>query len=185
MILSHPVSGEKPEWGLTDLGSAQAESAGELFNDVVQEDGVEPDAIVIFSSPFSRAVETAARIGSHVQIHLHDDRMKKSEALRERYFGSELEGKCASSCYGKVWEEDEKNSLYRPGGGDGESVADVAGRVRQFVYDVEDVYSGCYVVVVSHGDSLSILTSVLKEEDVRTHRRFGLKNCEMYRIDAS
>lgn len=184
MILSHPETGAKPEWGLTDLGSAQAERTGELLNDVVQKDGVEPDAIVMFSSPFSRAVETAARIGSHVQIHLHDDRMKKSEALRERYFGSELEGKCASMCYGKVWEEDEKNSLYRPGG-DGESVADVAGRVRQFVYEVEDRYSGCYVVVTSHGDSLSILISVLKEEDVRKHRRFGLKNCDMYRINPS
>jgi broad specificity phosphatase PhoE len=116
-----------------------------------------------------------------MDIHLHDGRMRRSDALRERYFGAALEG-ASSSLYHTVWEQDEKDSTAVPEGG-GESVADVAARLRQFLYEVEDSVEGQNVVIVSHGDSLSILISLILEEDLRYHWNIGLKNCQIYRID--
>lgn len=181
IILSDKEQGVKPEWGLTDLGSSQAERAGEQMAEILKHEPIGGERIVILSSPFSRAYETAARVGSHLDIHLHDSRFRKVDALAERYFGSELEGKSAS-LYGGVWEEDEKDITTRPDGG-GESVNDVAGRLEQLIYSIEDEFQNHFIILTSHGDSLSILQSVLKNGDKRKHRQYGLLNCEVCRID--
>lgn len=181
LIVSALEEGVKPEWGLSELGASQAERAGEQMVEILRNAPISPNSIVIFSSPFSRAFETAARIGSHLDIHLHDRRLRKAEALRERYFGTALEGK-PSTLYGQVWYEDEKDITKRPEGG-GESVNDVAGRLEQFVYQVEDEFQDHYIILSSHGDSLSILLSIFKGEDKRKHRQFGMSNCQVYQID--
>jgi len=174
--------GIKPEWGLTDLGTSQAERAGEQMAEILRNEPIfSGENIVIFSSPFSRAYETAARIGSHLDIHLHDLRLRKADALAERYFGTGLEGKSAE-LYAGVWKEDEVDITRRPDGG-GESVSDVAARLEQFIYSVEDEFQNHAVILTSHGDSLSILQSVLNNDDKRKHRQYGLSNCDVCRID--
>ena len=105
MILSDMIEGMKPEWWLTDLGASQAERAGEQMAEIVKNEPIGGERIVIFSSPFSRAYETAARVGSHLDIHLHDSRLRKADALAERYFGTDLEGESAAR-YHEVWEQD-------------------------------------------------------------------------------
>ncbi len=183
MILSDMIEGMKPEWGLTDLGASQAERAGEQMAEIVKNEPIGGERIVIFSSPFSRAYETAARVGSHLDIHLHDSRLRKADALAERYFGTDLEGESAAR-YHEVWEQDKIDITKRPSGG-GESVSDVAGRLEQFIYSVEDELQNHYIILTSHGDSLSILQSVLNDEDKRKHRQYGLSNCQVCRIDAT
>lgn len=182
IIVSDVKQGVKPEWGLSDLGAAQAERAGEQLVEMLKhDDSIRAENIRIFSSPFSRAYETAARVGSHLDVHLHDPRLQKADALGERYFGAELEGKPAS-LYGEVWEADKKDITKRPKGG-GESVNDVAGRLEQFLYTVEDEFEDHSIILTSHGDSLSILQSVMAGDDKRKHRQYGMSNCQVCRID--
>ena len=64
-------------------------------------------------------------------------------------------------------------------------MSDVAGRLEQFIYSVEDELQNHYIILTSHGDSLSILQSVLNDEDKRKHRQYGLSNCQVCRIDAT
>lgn len=101
------------------------------------------------------------------------------EDLRERYFGS-YDGGCTDS-YALVWADDAKDVNTIPPG-DGESVFQVAQRVKRFVTKVEAHYSDHNIVVVSHGDALSILAAAMLGTDLRGHRQHGLPNCGWLRI---
>lgn len=175
VIISAPEAGKNPAWGLSPIGKQQADAAGEeLLEKLGQFD---PSNFVMYTSPFSRCLETAARVGSHLDVHLHDtERFVVTEALRERYFG-ELEGTSANN-YTSVWEADAKDTEYQPPG-DGESVNDVAKRMEDFVKSVEARYEGFMVACVSHGDALSILETVLRGGDLKQHRSCGMGNCEI------
>ena len=68
-----------------------------------------------------------------------------------------------------------------PGGG-GESVHDVAERTRGLVQQLEAAHEGRHVVLVSHGDALSILAAALLGTPLGEHRRHGLPNCGVLRV---
>jgi broad specificity phosphatase PhoE len=68
--------------------------------------------------------------------------------------------------------------------GGGESVQDVAERMQRLITGLEDAHEGCHVLLVSHGDALSILASVLLGTDLRAHRQHGLPNCGVLRVPA-
>jgi broad specificity phosphatase PhoE len=61
--------------------------------------------------------------------------------------------------------------------GGGESVNSVVTRMEGFVRGLEARHRGCHVILFSHGDTLSILGSLLIDHDVRRHREMGLPNC--------
>ncbi|XLS63539.1 hypothetical protein HN51_023513 [Arachis hypogaea] len=63
--------------------------------------------------------------------------------------------------YAEIWEMDEKDPLVGPEGG--ESVKDVACRLTRAVTIMESEYEGCAILVVSHGDPLQILQTILLE----------------------
>lgn len=72
-----------------------------------------------------------------------------------------------------------------PAGG-GESVDDVARRLLAFVERVEgEGQGGRHVVLVSHGDALSILAAALLGTPLGQHRTHGLGNGGILRLPPS
>lgn len=173
IIVSCLENGTKAEWGLSDLGREQAERAGEHLLELLGH--FDASRLRFYSSPFSRAVETAARAASHLEVHRTDDRFALAPELRERGFGAEYE-LAPTSNYEQVWEADVADSSTCPPGG-GESVDDVAARLRLFMACLEARHNGCNIVLVSHGDALSILAAVVLGTPLGAHRQHGLPNC--------
>jgi broad specificity phosphatase PhoE len=186
IIISDVEEGKKEEWGLTAMGREQAASVVESL--VRRGELPTPPTrarFAVYSSPFSRARETAESIrsslesayGSACEVTLADD-------LRERYFGRSLEG-TSSDGYERVWNIDRYQSLYKAPGGGGESVMDVASRCEAFVERIvhehtREDHTVDAVFLVSHGDTLSILaTHIGKRGRLQDHRELGaLGNCE-------
>ena len=168
-----------PKWGLSDLGRQQADAAGESL--VTALNGTfDPDRFLIYTSPFSRTVETALQAASHLDVGFKDPRWTKAPELAERYFGVEYDLK--STChYEDVWADDMKDTSIKPPGG-GESVNDVAERLKTFIQSIEEQKTGYTILLVSHGDALSILAAVLLGTDLRKHREHGLANCGFLKV---
>lgn len=78
------------------------------------------------------------------------------------------------------------SSESHPGGGDGESVEDVAARVRLLFKRLEQEHcaGGANILLVSHGDTLSILQATMQgpEEALGHHRRFGFETAELRQL---
>lgn len=180
LIISRLEEGVDPKWGLSDLGRQQADAAGEALLAQLELPGrFDPALFIVYCSPFSRCLETAHRAASHLDIHLHDSRIVEAPQLRERFFG--VHDLTSSSNYPKVWADDVKSTAIRPPGG-GESVEDVAERLGKFIDDIEAQHAGYVVLLVSHGDALSILAAQMLGTDMSQHREHGLDNCEIMRI---
>lgn len=81
--------------------------------------------------------------------------------LRERYFGPSYE-LMSHEKYPEIWALDEGDPFARPDNGGGESVADVVSRLANALTTIESAFQGCAVLIVSHGDPLQILQTVLK-----------------------
>ncbi|KAI8553907.1 hypothetical protein RHMOL_Rhmol05G0052800 [Rhododendron molle] len=87
------------------------------------------------------------------------------EDLRERFFGPSLE-LSSHDMYSVIWALDEKYPFVKPEGG--ESVLDVVSRLTEALITIESGFQGCTILVVSHGDPLQILQTILhaaKEHD--------------------
>ncbi|XP_058213861.1 uncharacterized protein LOC131325557 [Rhododendron vialii] len=68
--------------------------------------------------------------------------------------------------YSVIWPLDEKYPFVKPEGG--ESVSDVVSRLMKALITIESAFQGCTILVVSHGDPLQILQTILhaaKERD--------------------
>ena len=182
VIVASLENGVKEAWGLTELGREQA--AGVV--DALRAQGCLPTdpstRFAVYSSPFSRALETAQQIAKALGSQdtgtgsCTPPAIRLDEALRERYFGAALEGK-SSDGYRDVWAQDAKDVAVGPPMG-GESVLDVAARCAAFVDRVRRDETADVVFLVSHGDTLSILaTNVGKLGELAQHRAHGLENC--------
>jgi len=178
IIISSLDEGCDPKWGLSELGRQQADAAGE---DLVESlDGsFDSSLFLVYTSPFSRTVETALQAGRHLEVGFKDSRWAKAPELAERYFG-EHDGK-STAHYSDVWANDEKDIAIKPPG-DGESVEDVVKRLKTFIDSIEEQRRGFTILLVSHGDALSILAAVLLGTDLRKHREHGLGNCAFLKI---
>ena len=177
IIISKLDDGLDPKWGLSSLGRQQADAAGESLVQILG--NFNPAEFRVYTSPFSRTTETALQAASHLEVGFKDARLVKAEELRERYFGAY--DKKSASVYTEIWAEDGKDPGTKPPGG-GESVDDVAARLLKFIHSLENQYDGYNILLVSHGDALSILTAMLLGEDLRNHRQHGLGNCGILRI---
>jgi broad specificity phosphatase PhoE len=119
-------------------------------------------------------------------------------ALRERWFGSALELQNHDG-YSPAWASDARDpSSKPPGHGDGESVVEVAARCAELLDRLAEQHCGgrggkeeedkdesqAVVVLVSHGDTLSILQAAASGGDVPLgeHRKFGLATAELKRV---
>lgn len=112
---------------------------------------------IIYSSPLSRAYETAQTINTH-----HKKKIITDASLRERQFG-ELEGKTYDEVMqfhpALVFNETWNYPGYRPPGG--ESVNDIIKRVSTFTRKVLKKNPDKSILIVSHGVALRILIGSL------------------------
>ncbi|VFQ78425.1 unnamed protein product [Cuscuta campestris] len=158
LIVSSMENGILEKYGLAPAGIEQARSAGDSFWEELKRNKIELEKVRICHSPFSRTSHTAqavaSRLPSSPQLMVIDD-------LRERYFGPSYE-LMSHEKYPEIWALDEGDPFARPDNGGGESVADVVSRLANALTTIESAFQGCAVLIVSHGDPLQILQTVLK-----------------------
>lgn len=147
--------GSWTDWDLTDLGIQQAENIGKNLVSVVGN-----KEFVMYSSDLKRAKQTAEKITKHLHIE-----PIYCEALRERNLG-EAVGKS------KQWAHEnttvrEKTVDDRAFKG-AESRRDVWNRLQPFLDDMMNSENE-NILIVSHGDTLSIFNAIwlgLQPEDL-------------------
>ncbi|SDM95607.1 histidine phosphatase family protein [Vreelandella arcis] len=152
MIVSSPERGIE-NFGLSELGEQQ------LAQRVADWQWSTPTRVV--HSDFLRTTQTAARVAAAFQLTPRVD-----TRLRERHFG-ELEGQ-GDDRYPSIWALDAQNSEHQRH--QVEAVSAVAKRMRAVIDDWEQQVSGETILLVSHGDPLQILLTVLANKPLTQHR---------------
>ncbi|XP_042002684.1 metal-independent phosphoserine phosphatase-like isoform X1 [Salvia splendens] len=201
VIVSSLENGVLEDYQLASDGVDQARVAGELFLKELRENNIGLENVRICYSPFSRTTHTAKVVASVLDIPLEGPQCKVVHDLRERFFGSSFELKSHDK-YSEIWALDAKDPFLQPEGG--ESVADVATRLTSALALMESEFEGCTVLIVSHGDPLQILQTIMNaaKEDGRSvgndlvsrieavrlssilsqHRQFALDTAELRRL---
>ncbi|CAL9022968.1 unnamed protein product [Prunus brigantina] len=158
IIVSSMENGTRPEYQLAPEGVSQAQLAGQLFQKVLEENNIPIENVCICYSPFSRTTHTAQVVASVLNVQFEGAQCKVMENLRERSFGPSYE-LLSHDKYHDIWALDEKDPFTKPEGG--ESVNDVACRLAVAIATLESQFQGCTILVVSHGDTLQILQTIL------------------------
>lgn len=131
------------------------------------------------ASPFARTVETATLAGAAVGVAPGDARFETDADLRERDFGEyELQ---SHDLYEKVWAGDAESTAWAAPGG-GESVADVSRRAAGVFARLEKQHSDRNILLVAHGDTLSIATATALGAGLGDHRSFAQDTGELRRL---
>ena len=143
---------------LSDDGRAQADRLGMRLLD----DGIS----VVYTSPMSRAVETAQIVARHIGVEpaMRDGLREIGHGHWEGLTRSEVEARFPDEY--AAWEEDP--FTYAPS--DGESGVAVLARALPEVRDIVVRHAGARVLVVSHKATIRILLSSLLGFDVRGYR---------------
>ncbi|GLI66199.1 hypothetical protein VaNZ11_009898 [Volvox africanus] len=177
-IVSKPEHGIDERWTLAQGGEDQARAAGVKFGKVVQAAKRGGRTVRVYSSPFSRTRRTASLAAEAAGLQADMCPIQVAPELRERFFGDELEMQPYRTAYGKIWERDEVSTASVPGG-NGESVDEVSARIRHFFERLEDEHKDAVILLVSHGDTLSIMQTTILGEDTKQHRRFAFDTAEL------
>uniref|UniRef100_A0A7S1SG49 Phosphoglycerate mutase n=1 Tax=Tetraselmis chuii TaxID=63592 RepID=A0A7S1SG49_9CHLO len=175
VIVSSLNNGVKVEYALSEAGKQQAVEAGRQLAGELTQRGLAPSSLQIYSSPFSRTVETAELVATELGLPVSS--VVKETDLRERYFGTALELQ-SHDLYAGVWEVDMQDVSQGPAGG-GESVKAVSTRLSGLLDRLEEAHEGETILLVAHGDTLSILTTTVKGGELGSHREWGLKTAEL------
>jgi len=153
IIVSHPDIGTV-QYGLSTEGRRQVESSANRLPQL--------NDPVIVSSDFLRAMETADIIRSVLSL----DSVAPDPRLRERYFGH-WDGTCYLH-YADTWRKDAVDPDQEPGGS--ESANAVRRRMVEVVMDIDCRFSGCDVILVSHGDPLRMLQTAFSGLETSLNR---------------
>ncbi|KAK4562045.1 hypothetical protein RGQ29_004773 [Quercus rubra] len=124
----------------------------------LKENNIPLENVRICYSPFSRTTHTAKIVASVLNLPFEGPQCKVMEDLRERFFGPSFE-LMSHDKYAEIWALDEKDPFMRPESG--ECVDDVASRLANAMATIESEFQGCAVLIVSHGDPLQILQTIL------------------------
>ncbi|KAJ4963024.1 hypothetical protein NE237_022963 [Protea cynaroides] len=170
LIVASRENGTLPEFQLASEGVTQAQLAGESFLKELKENKIPLENVRICYSPFSRTRHTAKVVASVLDIPFEGPQCKVVEELRERFFGPSFELQSHDK-YAEIWDFDEKDPFMQPEGG--ESVADVVSRLATAIATIESEFQGCSVLVVSHGDPLQILQTILHAANQHTESGGG------------
>ncbi|MDP2571829.1 histidine phosphatase family protein [Vibrio penaeicida] len=153
IVVSDPAIG-CVQYGLTQTGKQQAITSANAYSG-------EPITLVVHSD-FKRTVETAETVKSTLGIASS----KVDVRLRERFFGT-WEGK-SSDTYEKVWAKDGESSTQTDN--DVESAQSVCDRAWSLLLELEESHQGAVILLVSHGDTLQILSTVFNNSVPGQHR---------------
>ncbi|KXF83145.1 histidine phosphatase family protein [Enterovibrio coralii] len=152
IVVSDPANGCS-KYGLSEMGKHQArEAALAVSNQNVD---------LIYCSDFKRTKETADIVAQVLSVEPVTD-----ARLRERFFG-QYEGKSSAS-YDEVWKKDALDSDQTEMGV--ESTTSVRRRAVAFVAELEQLFFGKVILLVSHGDTLQILSSAFHDIESGQHR---------------
>lgn len=168
IVLSDLEDGKKEEYTLTETGESQVKVSVKKAKD---EELLGSD-VIIYSSPFSRTKRTAEIAKEVLGVKsdiIFDDR------LRERWFGDWE--KTSYDAYEKVWEDDEKNPAHKEKSV--ESTKEVLERTMSLVNDLEKMYSGKNILLVSHGDAIKIMETGFKKISPGLHKNLGIHTAEI------
>lgn len=143
---------ESVENGLTDLGRQQ------VLEEVQQLQDKNID--YIFVSPFQRTQETATILKE--QLGLSDDQIITDPRLTERSVGLAWEGKLWGDAHTQEETEHTSNFWNYRLADDAESIADIYRRSMEFLFEVEQKYSGKNILIVSHGGVIKTMQFALK-----------------------
>ncbi|XP_021867264.1 metal-independent phosphoserine phosphatase [Spinacia oleracea] len=183
LIVSSLENGTLAEYQLADDGVAQAQLAGELLLKDLKDANIPLKNVRICYSPFARTAHTAKVVASVLNLPFEGSQCKVIEDLRERYFGPSYE-LSSHDKYPEIWELDEKDPFERPEGG--ESAADVVSRLVKAMEEMETMFEGCAILIVSHGDPLQMLQTIInaaKEKDVSSSINF-LSSLEAVKVQS-
>ncbi|KAH1092449.1 hypothetical protein AAZX31_14G001900 [Glycine max] len=158
IIVSSMENGTRPEFQLASDGVHQAQLAAQSFQKELEANNIPLANVRICYSPFSRTTHTANVVSTLLNLPFDGPHCKVIQDLRERYFGPSFE-LLSHDKYQVIWDIDEKDPFLGPEGG--ESVKDVACRLATAMATMESEFQGCAVLVVSHGDPLQILQTIL------------------------
>jgi probable phosphoglycerate mutase len=148
-------------YGLTDQGRVQVARNVTAWK---QQTNLQ-SAGAVYCSPFLRACDTAVIASGILEWPL----VERISALRERDFG-DLD-QHGDSGYVQVWAQDELDPMHRQW--HVESVLQVRDRVLEILTTLANAHDGQPLLLVTHGDTASILLTTLRQGDLRHHRRIG------------
>jgi broad specificity phosphatase PhoE len=148
-------------YGLTEQGRDQVVHQVGSWKRDMGSDGVGE----IYCSPFLRARGTATLASGILEWPIVAD----VPALRERFFG-DLDRQDDTQ-YDQVWAQDGLDSAHTHWCV--ESVFQVRERVLAFLTTLAATFHGQPMLLITHGDTASILLTTLRQGDLRQHRRFG------------
>jgi len=169
IIISHPANGVS-DWGLSPRGVDECRRR--LAPADLGTFAFSRQETVVYTSDFRRALETA-------QIFCEQNELNApvvDTRLRERNFGH-LEGKPIDA-YALVWARDDgdKDNQFE----ECESTAALAARLRTLLTDFEARWRAKSIVLVSHGDPLQVLQTLLLGLRCNQHRSLPhLGNAEL------
>jgi broad specificity phosphatase PhoE len=154
--LEHRLQGQRMDVPLSPLGRRQADTAVSRVAALV------PASTPVYSSDQDRALQTASPIADALDVlPIPDPRLREQDLGR-------MEGLLPEQLTPEPAPEGVDIADVRWGGG--ESLADVAARLRSFLADLaiaDGGHSPARAVIVSHGDTLRVLLALL---DGRSHR---------------
>lgn len=171
-------NGTLSEYQLAADGVKQAELAGQKFKKELEEASIPLEKVRVCYSPFARTAHTARVVTSVLGLPFEGDQCKVVNDLRERYFGPSYELE-SHDRYPEIWALDGKDPFERPEGG--ESAADVVSRLVRAIGQMENDFEGCAILIVSHGDPLQLLQTLLNAAKVEDGSKC---NCFATRIEA-
>lgn len=176
VIVSRPENGTLSRWGLSKNG--RADTHKKLAPEAIARlcPGFTRENILVLSSDFSRALETA-------QIFCELNELRPAQIdirLRERSFGKlELE---SVEKFSQVWNMDAQTQHTRIF--NCESTRQVADRLSGLLEDCESKYTGHTIVLVTHGDPSQIMQTIVQNLRPNQHREVPhMHNAELRAIN--
>lgn len=151
IIVSAPLEGAKEQYALSAHGEGEvwdlrkSFAAAALFG----------EDVAIYSSPFSRAIQTAAIVKT---LLCATRNITVDARLRERFFG-DWEGTSTKN-YRITWEKDQVDPAHTDGGV--ESAVAVQARMVSLIAEIEKRCARKAVLLVSHGDPLIMLQAAFE-----------------------
>lgn len=159
ILQSDPEQGEHESLGITPNGQEQVKTsitvaaiAGELSR-----------STIIFSSPFTRCLQTAQIAKELLKT---TNPIYFDNRLRERDFG--MLNEQPSSEYRLVEEVDQQINSHDDLGIENATL--VQHRTMSLVHELEHKYEGKTFLLVSHGDPLQILQTAFEQKPAQAHR---------------
>ena len=147
--------------------------ASETLRSMLHSEHCLPEKLVVVSSDFKRAGETAEILHSQLQVKTP---LRLEPALQARGFGRFHMTK--SENYQRVWEVDAIDPPHTDFGK--ENVGDIMMRMSRLVRNLDEEFTDKIIVLVSHGDVLRIVSTLflgLSPSEYRTLPK--LENCEI------